>query len=181
MDLALDRPIPIHDPAKSLLHNDHFQIGYITNDIERAAGVFRERFGVAQFSANDDTMANGATIRVRSVWIGAMMFELFSGSGPDMAFYTDAAPPGGDFVLRFHHFGYLVPDDAGWEALERQLAAGGWAVHRRSDIPDFLRVCMVEAPELGHFLEFIQPRAGLIDASTRRRWHSRYASSSMSQ
>lgn len=163
MDLSFDRPIPVFDPAKGLLHNDHFQLGYITNDIERAADVFRQRFGVARFRANDDTMTNGATIRVRSVWIGRMMFELFSGAGPDMAFYTDSAPPSGDFVLRFHHFGYLVPDDASWDALESQLAEGDWPVRKRSDIPDYLRVCMVEAPELGHFLEFIQPRGGLIE------------------
>ena len=161
MTLAFDRPIPVFDPAKGLLHNDHFQLGYITNDVERAAELFRVRFGVTAFRASDDAMPNGASMRVRSVWIGRMMFELFSGWGPDMEFYTDPAPPDGDFVLRFHHFGYCVPDDAAWEALERQLSAGGWTVRRRSDIPGYLRVCMVDAPELGHFLEFIQPRAGL--------------------
>lgn len=159
----LQRPVPVYDPAKSLLHNDHFQIAYVTNDIERAAQVFRERFGVRSFRANDSELPGGGTVGIRSVWIGGMMYEICCGTGPSMDLYTDWAPAGGDFVLRFHHFGYLVPDEAAWNALERQIERGGWRVRTRSDIPGYFRGCYVEAPELGHFLEFVQPRAGLLE------------------
>lgn len=157
------RPPPVYDPAKSLLHNDHFQIAYVTNDLDRAVEVFSRRFGVGAFRANDNALPGGTKIGVRAAWIGGMMYELCCGAGPGMELYTDWAPPGGEFVLRFHHFGYLVPDDAAWDALERQLQHGGWRVRTRSDIPGFFRGCYVEAPELGHFLEFVQPRAGLLE------------------
>lgn len=157
------RPIPVYDPAKSLLHNDHFQIAYVTNDIDRAVEVFRTRFGVREFRANDNDLPGGGKVGVRSVWIGSMMYEICYGAGAGMELYTDHAPPDGDFVLRFHHFGYLVPDEAAWDALERRIAEGAWRVRSRSDIPGFFRGCYVEAPELGHYLEFVLPRAGLLE------------------
>jgi hypothetical protein len=159
----LNRPVPVFDPGKGLLHNDHFQVAYVTNDIDRAVGIFRERFGVAAFRENDNELANGAKVGVRSVWIGNMMYEICFGSGPGMELYTDHAPPGGEFVLAFHHFGYLVPSDAAWDVLERQIEAGGWQMRSRSDLPGFFRGCYIAVPELGHYLEFVQPRAGLLE------------------
>jgi hypothetical protein len=125
--------------------------------------VFRDRFGVGAFRANDNVLPGGARIGIRAAWIGGMMYELCCGAGPGMELYTDRAPEGGEFVLRFHHFGYLVPDDAAWAALEAEIACGGWTVRTRSDIAGFFRGCYVEVPELGHFLEFVQPRAGLLE------------------
>jgi len=159
---GLRRPLPVYDPAKGLLHNDHFQVAYVTNDIDRAVEVFQRRFGVAAFRANDNALPGGTTVGVRSAWIGGMMYEICCAAGPGMELYTDWAPPGGDFVLKFHHFGYLIPDEAAWAALERQIADGGWRVRTRSDIPGFFRGCYVEVPELGHFLEFVLPREGLL-------------------
>jgi hypothetical protein len=162
MITALKRPTPVYDPAKGLLHNDHFQVAYVTNDVGRAVEVFRDRFGVKAFRANDYDLPNGGKVGTRSVWIGSMMYELCYGAGAGMELYTDWAPPGGPFVLRFHHFGYLVAGDADWAALEAQIEAGGWKVRTRSDTPGFFRGCYVETPELGHFLEFVQPREGLL-------------------
>ncbi len=160
---ALHRPVPVYDVTKSLLHNDHFQIAYVTNDIERAMQVFRDRFGVKAFRTNDNELPSGAKIGIRSVWIGAMMYEICYGAGPGMELYSAWAPLDAEFILRFHHFGYLISDDNAWDALERQIARGGWTVRTRSDIPDFFRGCYIEAPELGHFLEFVLPRAGLLE------------------
>jgi extradiol dioxygenase family protein len=153
----------VFDPAKGLLHNDHFQVAYVTNDLERAEQVFRDRFGVPDFRANDNELPSGARVGVRSVWIGRMMYEICFGAGPGMELYTDWAPPDGEFVLRFHHYGYLVPDETAWAALERQIEAGGWRVRTRSDVPGFFRGCYVEAPELGHYLEFVLPREALLE------------------
>ena len=163
LTLGLNRPVPIYDPAKGLLNNEHFQIAYVTNDLDRAVKIFRTRFGVSRFRANDDVMEGGTRVGVRSAWIGGMMYELCSGAGPGMDVYTDWAPPDGEFVLRLHHFGYLIPDELAWQALEQQIAEGGWKVRTRSNIPGFFRGCYIEAPELGHFLEFILPGPGLLE------------------
>ena len=159
----LKRPVPAYDPSRGLLHAEHFQIAYVTNDIDRATEVFRERFGVREFRANDNEMPGGTSIAVRSVWIGDRMYEICCGKGPGMELYTDWAREGGDFTLKFHHLGYLILDDQAWSGLELQIEAGGWRVRTASDIPGFFRGCYVEVPELGHFLEFVQPREGLLE------------------
>lgn len=163
LETLLHRPVPIYDPSRGLLNNDHFQVAYVTNDIDRAVAVFRDRFGVSRFRESDSEAPGGARICIRSVWIGAMMYEICSGFGPGMELYSDWAPEGGEFVLRFHHFGYLIPDDETWAVLEGQIAQGGWKLRLDSDIPGFFRGNYVEVPELGHYLEFVLPRQGLLD------------------
>lgn len=157
------RPVPVYDPGRSLLMNEHYQIAYVTNDIQKAVSVFRNRFGISDFRTSDNDLPDGGTVSIRAVWIGNMMYELCSGTGPGMELYTDWAPANGDFVLRFHHFGYLVESDADWLALEEEIGRGAWKVRTKSDIPGFFRGCYVEVPELGHFLEFVQPREALLE------------------
>lgn len=166
MPTTLDRPVPVFDPAKGLLANDHFQLGYVTADIAAAEDLFRRRFGVTQFRCRDNELPNGASVSTRTVWIGAMMYELACGKGPGMEQFSRFTPSGGR-VLAFHHFGYLVPDDAVWASLEEQLARGGWEVIARNDAPGLSRTCMVYAPELGHCLEYIQLREGLAEQMNR--------------
>ena len=160
---GFNRPVPVFEPAKGLMHNDHYHIAYVTNNLDRAVAVFRERFGVMAFRKGDYEAPDGSKVGIRSAWIGGMMYEICCGSGPGMELYSDWAPPRGDFVLRFHHFGYLMPDEAAWDALEREIERGGWIVRSRSDTPGFFRACYVEVPELGHFLEFVLPREGLLE------------------
>ncbi len=160
--MEFNRPVPVFDPARGLLHNDHYHVGYVTNDIERAADIFRRRFGVREFRETGNETPGGS-ITLRSVWLGNMMYEITCGVGAGMELYTDHAPPGGDFVLEFHHFGYCVPDETGWSALRRRIEEGGWKVRLDSDTPGFCRAIYVEVPELGHYLEFVQPHDGLIE------------------
>ncbi|MCX7864928.1 MAG: VOC family protein [Novosphingobium sp.] len=155
------RPMPVLDPARGLLHNEHYHIGYVTNDIERASRLFRERFGVSTFRETFSQMSGGGSLSLRSVWIGNMMFEITCGLGPGMELYSDHAPADGDFVLAFHHLGYLVADDASWALLRHTIASEGWHLRLDADIPGYCRAIYVEAPELGHYLEFVQPAEGL--------------------
>jgi len=161
--MEFERPLPVFDPSRGLLHNDHYHVGYVTNDLDRAAGIFRERFGVRAFRETSNHMAGGTSIALRSVWLGNMMYEITCGKGPGMELYTDHAPTGGDFVLSFHHYGYLVPDEQAWADLARKIDTGGWKVVLDSDTPGYCRACYVDAPELGHYLEFVLPREGLLE------------------
>ncbi|MBW8784835.1 MAG: VOC family protein [Novosphingobium sp.] len=162
MIAGLNRPAPIYDPGKGLLHNDHFQVAYVTDDLERAVAVFRERFGVGSFRESDAELESGATIRLRVAWIGAMAYEIICATGPGMELYTEWLPENGS-VLRHHHFGFLVADEPSWAALEREIARAGVRVRKRSDTPGFGRTVYVEVPELGHCLEYIMPGPGLLE------------------
>lgn len=158
----LERPVPVCDPAKGLLNAEHFQLAYATNDIARAEEVFRKRFGVTEFRPTEGENGEGGRISVRAVWIGGVMYEIICGQGPGMDVYTDVAPPG-EFVLRHHHFGYLIPDEAAWSALHEEIARGGWRIRHESHTPGYVKAMFVEAPELGHLLEFVLPAPALLE------------------
>ena len=163
MQAQLKRPVPVYDPARGLLHNEHFQLGYVTNDMPRALAIFRDRFGITRWRENDSDLPGGGKVGTRTVWVGAMMYEIVQGHGLEMECFSDFAPHGGDFVLKFHHFGYLVPDEARWALLEDRLAQRGLRVRKPSDIAGYVKTCFVEIPELDHLLEYILPREGLLE------------------
>ena len=163
MQAMLTRPVPVYDPRRGLLHNEHFQLGYVTNDLARALAIFRDRFGVTRWRENDADLPGGGRVCTRTVWIGAMMYEIALGHGADMECFSDFAPPGGDFVLKFHHFGYLVPDEAAWAAVEDAIARSGLRIRKPSDIAGYVKTCFLEVPELDHLLEYILPREGLLE------------------
>jgi hypothetical protein len=56
-----------------------------------------------------------------------------------------------------------VPDNAAWDMLEETIECGGWTVRSRSDHPGYVRALYVEAPELGHYLEFVLPAPALLE------------------
>lgn len=162
MQATLTRPVPHYDPAKGLLHNEHFQLGYVTNDLRSALEIFRERFGITRWRENDADLPGGGKVCTRTVWIGTMMYEIALGHGPGMECFSNYAPPSGPFVLRFHHYGYLVPDEQAWSALEDEIARSGLLVIRPSDVAGYVKTCFLEVPELNHLLEYILPREGLL-------------------
>jgi hypothetical protein len=157
----LNRPTPLFAPGAGLYRNDHFQIAYVTNDIERALGVFRDRYGVKDFRRMEGPLPAGGHIRVEFAWAGGALLEITQADGPGSELFR-AGLPEGEFAIRYHHLGYFIHDEAGWQALEKELDAGGVKVISKGHTPGFLRTCIVEAPELGHYIEYILPEAAGI-------------------
>ena len=162
MELLLDRPVAPFDPARGLLCNEHFQMGYATNDMAKAEDYFRQHFGVKEFRPTEGENPDGGKISVRSAWIGNVMYEIICASGPGMEIYSELLPDDG-FAIRLHHFGYLIPDEAAWEMLEETVTCGGWSVRQRSETPGYVKAMFVEAPELGNYLEFVLPAPALLE------------------
>ena len=161
MQGLIKRPPPVFDASRGLLHNEHFQIAYVTSDIAEAEAVFRRRFGVTSLRETEIDMPGGAHLSIRAVWIGGILYEIISGSGPGMELYTSYCAPEG-FTLRLHHQGFLVPDEDSWAALQREVARGGWTVRSLSDTPGHVRAMHVAAEELGHLLEFVFPSPAFL-------------------
>jgi catechol 2,3-dioxygenase-like lactoylglutathione lyase family enzyme len=156
MNSLVNRPNAILAPGNGLLRNDCFQVAYATNDVERACSVFGQRFGVREFRRLEGQLPAGGHIRVELAWAGGTMYELFQCEGPGSAFFNSVLPPEG-FAIRHHHLGFFVRDMQGWEAVHREIKEGGWTLHSNSYNAGFLRACIVEVPELGHYLEYILP------------------------
>jgi hypothetical protein len=147
------RPALSVQPGEGLLKAEHFQIAYVTSDAARACQVFRDRYGVKEFGPLDAATPDGGQIHIELAWVGGVMFEIIQASGPGTDFYNDRLPTDG-FAVRHHHFGYLTHDEAEWDALQEEIRRGGWTVAMRGRMEGFMRYCYVEAPELGHYLEY---------------------------
>jgi catechol 2,3-dioxygenase-like lactoylglutathione lyase family enzyme len=153
MTSPIQRPAAILAPGTGLFRNDHFQIAYATNDIERACDIFRQRFGIREFRRLEGQLPAGGKIHIELAWAGGAMYELLQTSGPGSSFFNAVLPAGG-FAIRHHHLGYIVEDIAGWEALQDEIRQAGWTIHSNSNNQGFLRACIVEVPELHHYMEF---------------------------
>lgn len=150
------------DPAGGVLCAEHFQMAYATNDIEQACDVFAKRLGIREFRRLEGPLAAGGHIRIELGWVGTLMYELMTASGPGSEIYVGGLPPGDGFKLRHHHLGYLIQDQAQWDALMARAGRDGFAVPYANNNPGFLRACFIEVPVLGHYLEYVFPeKAGL--------------------
>jgi extradiol dioxygenase family protein len=162
MKALLTRPRAIFRPEQGLLRNEHFQVAYVSNDIERARAIFGDRFGIREFRHIEGETALGGYMKVELAWVGATMYELIEASGPGTEFYTKRLPEK-NFGMHFHHLGYLVHDKAGWDAVEAQVTTHDWPMVINLNTEGFMRYCYVEVPELGHYLEYILPEAAGIE------------------
>jgi len=153
-------PQPIA-PRPGLMMGDQFQSAYVTNDLDRACAVLGDRYGIGRFSFIDGEMPSGGRIRVAFAWVGATMYEIIDAREPERGFYT-ARLPESEFALRFHHLGFLVHSREGWDALHAEIAADGRPIVFTANTPGFLDAIYVEAPEFGHYLEYIFPEPGGI-------------------
>ncbi len=140
-------------PQDGLLRAEHFQIAYVTNDLDRACAVFGEQYGVKAFSRLDADLPDMGEIHIRLAWVGGVMLELIQAAGPGMAFYNDRLPADA-FAIRHHHFGYLVDGVAPWEALRRRVEAEGRPIPFEGGTAAYMRFFYVEAADLGHYLEY---------------------------
>ncbi|WP_317929625.1 hypothetical protein [Halioxenophilus sp. WMMB6] len=143
--------------AQGLLTNDHFQIAYATNDIERALAQFKE-LGIHQIRRLEGKMAAGGYIRVELAWMGNTLYELITAEGPGSDLYMKALPDA-DFAFRLHHLGFLIYTKAQWLTLQTTVAKQGWPLLSENIDHGFMRHCFVDIPPLGHYLEFIWPEA----------------------
>ncbi len=150
-----------------MLLTNHFQNAYVTADIEHAATVLHEQFGVVRRPRCMDVVqqmttprgAREAALRMAFVQIGDLQYELIQPVSGDIAFYVEALRP--DRLLQLHHVAMRTEDlgvvRAESEAHGRQVVAEGQAGE--------LRYIHVDARQtLGHYLEYVCAPAAFWDS-----------------
>jgi hypothetical protein len=143
--------------AAGMLCKEHSHSAWVTNDLDRAIGIFKNRYGVRDVTLLDAPSPAGGHIRVAFAWAGGQILEILQGTGPEYAFYNELLPDDGEFAIRFHHLGFIIHDDKGWDQLEQELKDGGWETPLVTLEHNFIDAYYIRAPELGHFLEYVRP------------------------
>lgn len=154
MPYVLNRPAADFDAGSGLAVLEHFQMAYVTNDMDRALDLFRRKLGVREFTKLGGPMPSGGEMHAEFAWVGTTMFEIICATGPGSALYMDRLPQDGSFAVRHHHLGYLVQNQAQWDAVLANAAANGFDVVFRGDNP-LVEFCFVDVPPLGHYLEYL--------------------------
>lgn len=151
MAIAVTRP-PATPSISGSLAFELFQTAYVTTDLARATQVLGDRYGVRHWT----TLSPGGGMEIGLAWVRGHQIEIIQAVGTDMTIYTDWLPKTDAFAIRLHHFGYYIHDDAEWAEMEallerekRPVIFGGQA--------DIVRFAYVDAPELGHYLEYVYP------------------------
>jgi hypothetical protein len=152
------RPPVVLSPGQGLLRNDQFQMSYVTNDLARAREIFSQRYGLGEYLNFDAETPAGGLLKLALSWAGGTMYELVQAEGPATEFYTSRLPAG-EFAIRHHHLGFFVESRSAWDALESEVEQGGWTVAFKNVLPGFLSALYIDAPEMGHYLEYIYPEA----------------------
>jgi hypothetical protein len=153
-------PPPPADIRHGLMRAAHFQMAYATSNIDAALDLFARRYGISDWFRLDGPLPAGGQIECALAWAGGLMIELMQATGPGAAIYMDRLPDGEGFRLHQHHLGYLLDDEDQWEALMVQADVGNHAIPHISHNSGLMKSCFVDAPMLGHYLEYICPEDG---------------------
>lgn len=160
MSLVLPRLASAFDPGQGLLRAEHFQMAYVTNDIDATCDLFGRQLGIREFARLEGPTAQGGHIRAELAWVGSILYELVQASGPGSEIFTSRLPAGdcsqGDrgFVLQHHHLGFLIANQEQWDGVLANAARNGWPVPHRG-VNSLVEFCFVEAPGLPHYLEYL--------------------------
>lgn len=139
--------------------NNIFQIAYATNDVERAAAVFKNRFGTGAFSVFDFD----GVMKLRLAFAGQVMIELIQPINDPTGLYTGWIAGSEAFALRHHHFGVLVNSKDELAAIRAAHVDSGTAVAAEGSMPGSLDFLYVDTTvQLGHYLEYVH-----LDAAGR--------------
>jgi hypothetical protein len=140
--------------AFGLLRAEHFQMAYVTNDLERACDLFRDQLGICAWASLGGPTPDGGEIYARFAWVGTLMYEVICARGPGSAIFMDRLPQTSGFALEHHHLGFLIQNERQWNGVLTSAAHHGWGVPHIGASP-LTKVCFVDVPALGHYLEYL--------------------------
>lgn len=158
----MKRPSSTYNVENGVLCAEQFQIAYATNDIERATAYFKNHYGIQNFTSLDGSLPEGGQISIRLAWLGNTMYELLTASGTGSEVFVGQLPLG-EFVVQQHHLGFLIHNNAEWDALMRHIEQQNWKVPYISHTAGFMQNCFIEAPPLGVYLEYLFPEQAGLD------------------
>ena len=138
---------------------DLFQVGYVTNDLDRAAAIMREQFGTGAVKIMRDIP--DSFIDIGLCFAGETNYELIQSHNTSGDFYSDWIADADGFALRPHHFGFLAESKEHMAALRKLHAGAGRDFPLDNTAPGFIDVFYADtSADLGHYLEYFHLEDG---------------------
>lgn len=106
-----------------MLDGHHYQIAYVTRDIEEAAVRLAPEIGArdihireTSFPAITPTGSGTAVLKLALIWVDEVQYELIQPVKGPVEIYADLLPQ--DNALRFHHIAIRVDD---WDSFRKEV------------------------------------------------------------
>ena len=135
-----------------------FQLAYVTRDLDYAAAMLAEEYGVQGFVVSRFELAlttppGSASIKVGIAWVDDLQIELIQPIGGNVEIYLHALPEERTRVA-FHHVAMWVSGDLDdWDRCRSGIADRKIALEGGREGMRFAYVD--ERAHLGHFLEYV--------------------------
>ena len=156
--------------APGLLTTGFGQMAWVTNDIDQAVAVFRERHDTGEFGiirnleaslAGDKT----AWMNLAVAGAGGIDIELIEPLGGDDGVWREILRGNGGFEMHFHHHAQFVSSRADLDRLKAEGIAQGFPVSvagRTTEGPGFFYLdCRAT---IGHHVEYLYAERRLSEA-----------------
>lgn len=110
-----------------MTNSTYLQLGYVTNDFERAMELVRQTHSLGPFKEMRDLTigARGSkdvTAHFGLAFKGGTQFEIIQPLSGDCSFYTEVLPAEG-FAICLHHMGHYYPDAAEYASAKAEAEA----------------------------------------------------------
>lgn len=134
------------------------QLGYVTNDMDKAIETFA-RAGVTKFLRNDDIplpVGGGrmAKINVAIAITADMQIEIIQPTGGDDHTYSQVLE-GDAFQLKFHHQCHYVDNQDDFDRAKSGIVAAGFPIAIEGTDPVAQYFYADLRPVLGHHIEYV--------------------------
>lgn len=137
-----------------VFHN-HFQLGYVVRNLDKAVESMRDKLGVAKWQINP--MPRAAPARALGfAYVQRVMIELIEARPEQQTIYRDWIPES-DTAARLHHLGYMLETEEEWRSTIGQFEASGFGVALADSANDFFDYYYPDTvAHLGHYCELIR-------------------------
>ena len=139
--------------AVPVLFRNHFQMGYVVRNLDKAIENLREKFGVAKWRIVD-VPGDRPVRRLGLAYVQKMLIELIETRIGQELFYK-AWIPDSDSAIRLNHCAYMMESEEEWETVTRQFIDAGFGIAISSTLGDVRFQYYDTVEELGHFCEVI--------------------------
>jgi hypothetical protein len=144
-----------------LVLRNHFQMGYVVRDVNKAAATLRDHFGVTRWQIR--RMPESApSSALGFAYVQQTMIELVEARPSQDTIFRDWLPES-DSAARFHHLGYMIDSEQQWRETIGQFEAVGVRAALAGSAGDLLDYYYADTvAQLGHFCELVRLKpAGL--------------------
>jgi hypothetical protein len=138
-----------------LVFRNHFQIGYVVRDANKAAAYLREKFGIVKWQIR--RMPESApSSALGFAYVQQMMIELVEARPSQDTIFRDWLPRS-DSAARFHHLGYMIENEEQWRETVGQFEVAGVPTAFAGSAGDLLDYHYADTvAHLGHYCELVR-------------------------